>query len=620
MTITEKPIEITSEVPENKLDELGARLLAVLEETWELTQSLEELRELKTQNEATLKAKLEEFELAKEDPILKQKLDEEINELREVMGNNEKIEAEMESNLRKNMEEKKAIQDSILKFSTETKTNQNLQTYYKQLEATCNALTREKTDLENKNKEIKEEAITLAKQKEEKESRIQELEKQVEKLKRALYEKDLLLAQNQQIIMMLSQKQGGDIDLVNVRNSLNINNFNNYNGYFDLAPSTARERNNIIIPREQISDEQSSSDSKDKSPNKIEDNKSPSRDTSQNKKKSGNDSLKQEKGKGSAKGPDGSNPNQGQYTSVRNKYKQAFQPVSIQELKNYAEKLRNVNFEQVPTRNNRKKKTSSKIKKETFLPTPLQNLSNYQNALKAQNQKHDVQAIENPYKITAAINRENERPSRERERIITSPGNDKANLKPSNSPNKTNPFTDISSIMPPNNEHSVDYSVKDLILENLYSSNKEVNSRLENINRAGQPAFHVNLATLVRNMNKNSRFEIQREQDIKKPANQEETLTKLKSLNESDFKFNEKTNAPLQKPSTEESKNKKGESPIGTLRMKYWDLVSENNKFKNEIESIPTQTVSQSTTITVDQSKSPLRKTEEASQIGRAHV
>lgn len=599
----EKPLEAIPEVSENKLDELGTRLLAVLEETWELTQSLEELRELKTQNEATLKNKLEEYETAKDDPAAKQKLDEEINELREVMTNNEKIEAEMEGTLRKNMEEKKVIQDTILKFSTETKTNQNLQLYYKQLEQTCNALTKEKSNLETQNREMKKEAITWAKEKEEKDLRIQELERQVEALKRALIEKDRLLAHNQQIIVKLSQKNGLDIEIPNVRNSLNIYNYNNFNGVMDIIPSTARERHNIVIPTEGAYEkDHSSSDSKNKSPGKVEDNKSPSRDISQNKKTSG----------GHNPNPKG-NPRPVETANQQNrnsKYKQSFQPVSIQELKSYAEKLRDVNFDNVPNRNKRKKKTNSKVKKESFLPTPLQNLSNYQNALKAQG-KGETAMIENPYKITAAINRENERPSREREKLITSPGNDKAEHKISSSPNKTNPFTDISSIMPPN-EHSVDYSVKDLILENLYSSNKEVNSRLENINRAGQPAFHVNLATLVRNMNKNSRFEIQREQDVKKPINQEDTLAKLKNISENQFKFNEKPSTPSNTANNDDPKTKKGESPIGSLRMKYWDLVNENNKFKNEMESIQSQPSisTQATTNNVqnDGGKSPVKR------------
>jgi hypothetical protein len=142
--------------------------------------------------------------------------------------------------------------------------------------------------------------------------------------------------------------------------------------------------------------------------------------------------------------------------------------------------------------------------------------------------------------------------------------------------------------MPPT-DNSIDYSVKDLLLENLYTSNKEPSARIDQLNRAGQPNFHLNLATLVRNLNKNNRFEIQRQEDQPKPSIDQNKLKKQMSVVESTQGQQplgqlEENGPELLKSKSTIDPNK--ESPIGSLRKKYWDLVNENNKFKSDIDAL----------------------------------
>ena len=179
----------------NGLDEISHRLFTNLEENWEITQSLNELKDLRIQNEMNLKEKLSQLEdLTNE--LESQKLIDEIQQLKEVMLNNEKIYYEVQQNLARNNEDKATIQENV-KDVTCSSYDSN------KLAQNCKVLNMEKNELYNINQEIKNEALSLAKQKEEKDNKILKLEHEMQLMKQKLVEKDKLIARNQQTIKIL---------------------------------------------------------------------------------------------------------------------------------------------------------------------------------------------------------------------------------------------------------------------------------------------------------------------------------------------------------------------------------------------------------------------------------
>lgn len=155
------PSEISSQI-ETVLESLGGRLLSNLEENCEINQTLKELKELKSQNDALLKLKISELENSYGDMTEFSKITQEIISLRTVMDNNYAIEKETEEKLKKNLHEKKALQEKILQ------------------------VTNEKISAQSHN--IKE-AQDLAKQKSEKDSQIVALEQYILDMQQKLAEK-----------------------------------------------------------------------------------------------------------------------------------------------------------------------------------------------------------------------------------------------------------------------------------------------------------------------------------------------------------------------------------------------------------------------------------------------
>jgi len=95
------------------LDEAGKKLLSIFEESWEISQSINDLKELKEQNEENLKIKVAELESSVGDISLYNKFSEEISALKEVMRNNENILVEKIASLEKSNQEKKTVQAKI---------------------------------------------------------------------------------------------------------------------------------------------------------------------------------------------------------------------------------------------------------------------------------------------------------------------------------------------------------------------------------------------------------------------------------------------------------------------------------------------------------------------------
>ena len=179
----------------NGLDEISHRLFTNLEENWEITQSLNELKDLRIQNEINLKEKLSQLEGLTNEPE-SQKLIDEIQQLKEVMLSNEKIYYEVQQNLARNNDDKATIQENVKDVACSSYDSNKLA-------QNCRALNMEKNELYSINQEIKNEALCLAKQKEEKYNKILKLEREMQLMKQKLVEKDKLIARNQQTIKTL---------------------------------------------------------------------------------------------------------------------------------------------------------------------------------------------------------------------------------------------------------------------------------------------------------------------------------------------------------------------------------------------------------------------------------
>jgi len=185
--LQETPVGSMTAVEDGSLDALGKALFANLEEHWEISQSLKELRELKKQNEEAIIIKMEEQQNL-EDNELAQTIAKEIEALGEVMSNNEKIEIEMENNLERNMKEKKQIEEKMLVASTQYASTGNPNKYYDSLEKSFEHLSGDKILLNDK-AEIEKEFIDLHKEKAEKDNKILQLEQEINKMRRELAEK-----------------------------------------------------------------------------------------------------------------------------------------------------------------------------------------------------------------------------------------------------------------------------------------------------------------------------------------------------------------------------------------------------------------------------------------------
>ena len=160
------------------LEELGQKLLADFEESWEIRQSLNELEALQKQNEKLLQQHQEQND-EKGSPLL------DIKAIQANMANNQKILNEMKEALEKNLEDRKLIQEKIANLSMK----QEIKNSQEGLANLCRALNMEKMELQAENAEIKKEARILAKQRSERDERISKLEQEVERMKKKLEEK-----------------------------------------------------------------------------------------------------------------------------------------------------------------------------------------------------------------------------------------------------------------------------------------------------------------------------------------------------------------------------------------------------------------------------------------------
>jgi len=154
-----------------------------------------DLKDLKVQNEATLKAKVTELEDAVGDIALYNQITEEIASLKEVMANNDNIQMEMEASLEKSLQEKKQIQAQILELIAQgvhnPQTLDNLNES-QQIDKSLRLLEMEEDILsrsENVGMDTVDNSALTASQGQKKDNKIHKLESEIEKMKRQLLEK-----------------------------------------------------------------------------------------------------------------------------------------------------------------------------------------------------------------------------------------------------------------------------------------------------------------------------------------------------------------------------------------------------------------------------------------------
>lgn len=176
------------------LEELGNKLLSNLEEHWEIRQSLNELQELKKQNERLIEQRQKEFDEMGKTPD--NEIAKDIEAIKENMESNEKILKEMQAALEKNAEERKNIQEKIKSLGNqdltargEEKDGFTARNTQDGLVSLCKVLNVEKLELQAENAEMKRETMLLNKLKNEKDMKISKLEQEVEIMKKKLQEK-----------------------------------------------------------------------------------------------------------------------------------------------------------------------------------------------------------------------------------------------------------------------------------------------------------------------------------------------------------------------------------------------------------------------------------------------
>lgn len=170
-----------------RFEELGKKIYSNLEEKWEIKQSLGELKELKIQNENSLKNCLNTLATIIDDHNsgqMREKLTEEIVAVNQIMENNEKVHKEKEATLDKNLAEKNTLQQELKRLNQNMVSEENSRTKdLENLALACKMLRLEKLDLFYQNLELRNTIFQITEDRKEKDKRIQELEDLVIKLK-----------------------------------------------------------------------------------------------------------------------------------------------------------------------------------------------------------------------------------------------------------------------------------------------------------------------------------------------------------------------------------------------------------------------------------------------------
>ncbi|KAL4511582.1 hypothetical protein ABPG72_012427 [Tetrahymena utriculariae] len=199
-----------------EMNQLCGKILKNLEENWEIQQSIQDLNNLKKQNEEVLDEKQQRLKKLKSN-LIQWPHESEINQLQigigqlqNTMANNQNILENMQQALRRNVENKQELSTQMVQ-ALQSSSDQLVKT----MNQTCEILQIEKNDLENANLDLKQQHLHFQTQFQEKVHQIKSMEEQIKQMQKELQEKDQIIQQNQQVIMHLASNS-------NSANSQNI--------------------------------------------------------------------------------------------------------------------------------------------------------------------------------------------------------------------------------------------------------------------------------------------------------------------------------------------------------------------------------------------------------------
>ena len=177
---------------------------------------------------------------------------------------------------------------------------------------------------------------------------------------------------------------------------------------------------------------------------------------------------------------------------VKNKYSQATQPVSVEELKNYAEKLNRLNFESV------QKKSKKKISRA--YASPNQN-SNSKCSYSSQFTNHPPRAADSKHHHNHLQSTKPYGHLQQNQKDLYDALNEAIQMQPRKVSGENSPvkgFSELSSIVIQPNEHSIDQSVDDLLQNSEEKAKKDL-VRTQEIQPPiiTSPNFHLNIKYLM---------------------------------------------------------------------------------------------------------------------------
>ncbi|EAR82440.2 kinesin motor catalytic domain protein (macronuclear) [Tetrahymena thermophila SB210] len=192
-----------------EMNQLCGKILKNLEENWEIQQSIQDLNNLKKQNEEVLEEKQQRLKKLKSN-LIQWPHESEINQLQigigqlqNTMANNQNILENMQQALRRNVENKQELSIQMVQV-LQSSSDQLVKT----MNQTCQILQIEKNDLENANLDLKQQHLHFQTQFQEKVHQIKSMEEQIKQMQKELQEKDQIIQQNQQVIMHLASNSG----------------------------------------------------------------------------------------------------------------------------------------------------------------------------------------------------------------------------------------------------------------------------------------------------------------------------------------------------------------------------------------------------------------------------
>jgi len=180
-----EPTQLRGEAAAEIVEELSHKMMLNFEENWELTQSLDELKELRQKNEVSLRTLNSELESHqrdgdRQDPATlstMQRLKEGIEDVRNIMTMNEQTKLDLEQRLDNNLIMKNTMQKKLMRLHQSKRKN------LLEMQIQVRMLKLEKLELHTENVQFKRSAALANKQSQDKDRKIVSMEKEILELR-----------------------------------------------------------------------------------------------------------------------------------------------------------------------------------------------------------------------------------------------------------------------------------------------------------------------------------------------------------------------------------------------------------------------------------------------------